>query len=227
MKGFTVQGTIRYAEPPRMKPNSPAELYQKFYVDQRQERLGLFKAVSDRFASQTVLYPGCFLHISASYFFPHVVYVDLHAEAQKFFADLPAVLDFVQRSKQYPRSPYVRFIPQDFSLPLPLPEQSFDLLVSLYIRGAGQVCKKYLKPGGLLLTNNHQDDAGQAARDPEFELAAVVEEKGSAYRVIENDLTGYFVPRLTPSGKPYLQYGSSWPVYSRNASYYIFRRVSP
>jgi hypothetical protein len=107
------------------------DLYHKHYSEMKFERAGLFELVQQTCHSIQALYPGCFVHITPSLFFPHVVYVDRHPDAQTFFADLEGVSLFISRNKHYRRLAYIRFIAQDFTAPLPLPKDSFDLLISI------------------------------------------------------------------------------------------------
>ena len=124
-----------------MKSSSTIDLYRKHYNDIRFERAGLFKAIKETYNCNDALYPGSFIHITPSFFFPHVVYVDQSPIAIEFFADTPSVLQYISRNKRYKRSPYVRFIAQDYSTTLPLAEGQFDRLISLYASSISRTCK--------------------------------------------------------------------------------------
>jgi hypothetical protein len=93
------------------------------------------------------------------------VYVDQSPAAAQFFAEERAVNEFVNRKKSYKQTAYVRFIHQDYSAPLPVMDGSFDLVLALFAGGISAACARYLKIGGILITNNHQDDAVDASRD--------------------------------------------------------------
>ncbi|MBN1782926.1 class I SAM-dependent methyltransferase [bacterium] len=202
-------------------PDNPVEhLYKTYLSDMHLERRGLFEALADAFPSETVLYPGCQIHVTPSFFFPHVVYVDNGVMAADFFKDTDAVQALVDRNKKYGRSAHVRFIGLDFTQDLSLRDNSFDLLISLYAGGIAASCHRYLRPGGLILTNNHHDDAGEAARSPVFGLAAVIHERGKQVRISGDDLEDYFIPRTNPSRKE----RTGRPEYTKNADYYVFRK---
>jgi len=227
MQGFSQTGKIdsAYCYNGRMKSSSIAA-YEKYYVDMHLERAGLFQAVQQKYGGATVLYPGCFVHITPSFFFPHVVYVDRMAEAETFFAAEPELVEFIRQNKRYKRPAYTRFIRQDFLQPLPVPDDSYDLLIALYAGGITQACKRYVRPGGLILTNNHHDDAGQAAADSELTLVAAIICNGETYTVEENGLEDYFVPRDLPGrAKRYLQPSGSRVEYTRTAEAYIFKKT--
>lgn len=198
-----------------------AEQYAKFYADMQLERAGLFELVSRAYQPQTVLYPGCSYHVTASFYFPHVVYVDQSEPARQFFAEAAAVQALVDSRKTYGRSAYVRYIHGDYSAGLPLRERNFDLLIALYAGGIAASCGRYVKPGGLLLTNNHHDDAGQAASDGGWELVAVVHQARERYHLTTDDLAGYFVPKMPLCRTDH----SAYPVYTRQADYYVFQRA--
>jgi len=159
------------------KRNRLAEFYTKYFATLGLERTALFETVKQVYGGQTVLYPGCYIHVTPSFYFQHVVYVDKSEASQQGFADLAAAGEFVSSRKHYRQNPYIRFIAQDFTLPLPLPEQSFDLLFSLYAGGIALACSRYLKVGGFLLSNNHHDDAAQAAHSGMFSLVGTMPEK--------------------------------------------------
>ena len=93
-----------------MKKNSVSDLYKKYFRDIQFERCGLFKAIQQNYDCTTVLYPGSSIHITPSFYFPHVVYVDTHEVAQKFFADHETVVGFITSNKKYQQSGFIRFI---------------------------------------------------------------------------------------------------------------------
>lgn len=206
-----------------MAIHSALEPYQKYYVDLQFERAGLFKTLQERYGSIQVLYPGSSIHITPSFFFPHVVYVDQHSLAKTFFADPAPVLTYLNRHKAYRRSTYLRFIAQDFTQPLPLRAGEFDLLLSLFAGGIVAACKQYLRPGGLLVTNNLEQEAKAAVADAEFKLEAVVRFQGSHYACGQENLT--FSPK-SPRAKRYLRSSNHGVTYIETEAYYIFRRVS-
>jgi hypothetical protein len=203
-------------------------IYQRYLIEPHLERAGLFQVMQQKYNCATVLYPGCFVHITPSFFFPHVIYIDRKEEASKFFSAESEVADFIRQHKQYKRSAYVRFILQDFLLPLPIPENSFDLLIAFYAGGVTQACKRYVRPGGLVLTNNHHDDAGQAARDPELNLISVVQRRGDTYKIASEGLGEYFVKKDLPSdASSYIQPGGGGTIeYIRTAEAYIFQKAA-
>ena len=90
------------------------QYYQKYYLEPMHERAPLFKLTAEYIKCRSVLYPGCMVHITPSFYFPHVVYVDKHDVAHHFFSDLEAVKVYINRKKTYKRSAYIRFIEQDF-----------------------------------------------------------------------------------------------------------------
>ncbi|HEX2998135.1 MAG TPA: hypothetical protein VHP14_25145 [Anaerolineales bacterium] len=197
--------------------------YKTQYADLHFERAGLFKVLHEKYHSRNVLYPGCSVHITPSLYFPHVVYVDQSEAARQFFADEKLLLEFVNRHKQYKPSAHIRFILGDYSESLPLMEGKFDLLLSLFAGGIAKACAKYLRPGGLLLTNNHQGDARQAASDPGLRLRAVIQFQKGSYSVQEDDLGKVKIPAQKPDNR-YLRRVSQGAEYIESEIYYVFER---
>ena len=209
-----------------MQPNEISQSYKTYYVDVGLERASLFKLLQKTFALRDVLYPGCLMHITPSFYFPHVAYVDIHENARLFFSDLSAVKSFIDRKKLYQRSTYIEFIEQDFNEALPLRIESYDLLISLYAGGIAHACHSYLKPGGILLSDDHHDDAGQAKRESGLELIAVIKKKGKDYLLDRQDLDNYFVTRNSTGKKSRQTSSKKMPEkYTNCADYYLFRKA--
>jgi hypothetical protein len=200
--------------------------YHRQYADLGFERGGLFGFIQERFHPVEVLYPGCSIHITPAFFFPHVVFVDHDPVASAFFSDHEAVLDLVKQRRNYKRNPHIQFIPQDFTKPLPVRKSQFDLILALYAVGVSKACKSYLRMGGFLLTNNHQNDAVEAIRDRELALVAIVQKRQGKYRFVEREPDELLKIRSQDSrAKRYLRQTSSGVEYIENESYYIFKRA--
>lgn len=201
------------------------EIYQGFVVEHQLERAGLFELLRERYvAVNTVLYPGCFVHITPSFFFQDVVYVDRNDLARGFFANRDGVLSKIGSRQKYQQRPQVRFVSQDYTQPIPVLEESFDLLLALYAGGISRTCGKYLKVGGLLVTNDHHGDAAEAATEETLELIAVVNEAQGTFTLDDQSLDTYLVP-----SKPALAPGAAEAPrrteWTRSADYYVFRKM--
>jgi len=205
--------------------NTTIEKYQKVYTTTHFERVGLFELIREEYHPQQVLYPGCATHITPACFFPHIVFVDQDPTVSEFFSNQDAILDWIKRHKKYRRSPYIQFIYQDFTEPLPVQQEQFDLLLALYTGGVSRACKMYLKRGGFLITNNHQNDAVEAARDKQLSLEAVARMRGGKYRLVDTEPGGFLRSRnQTVQSKRYLRRVSGGFEYVEEESYYIFKK---
>lgn len=172
-----------------------------------------------------MLYPGCSIHITTSLFFPHVVYVDKSESAARFFAEEESLLAYINRHKQYKRSAYVHFIRQDYSKPLPVMEAKFDLLLALFAGGISQSCKHYLKRGGLLISNNHLNDAAEALEDNELHLISVIKFKSGQYASSEGGMDAIRIP-VHKSYNNSLRPTNANVEYIDKETYYVFERTS-
>jgi hypothetical protein len=208
--------------------NSTIELYQKQYVDIGFERASLFKALKERYRCNEALYPGSSVHITPSLFFPHVVYVDQSSTAVEFFANMDSLQTYVNRNKRYKRRAYIRFIAQDYTVPLALRRGGFDLLISLYAGGVSRACKGYLKVGGILLTNNHQNDVEDIVNDAGFQLRSVLKNCGGKYRFIDEDVGNFIAAtRKGTKVKDYLKSTSQGVAYREDIDvYFVFERCA-
>lgn len=202
------------------------ELYRKYFLDRNFERLDLFQRIGEKYDIQRVLYPGSYVHITPSFFFPDVVYVDSDKKAKKFFDNQKLLQDFVYRRKNYLQKTKVTFHFADYRDSIDEIEESFDLLTSQYAGFVGQHCKRYLKKGGLLLANNSHGDAGVAALDDGYRLIAVVQSRSGKYHISDTNLEQYFVPKASKvhATKEHLLELGRGMGYKKTASFYVFRR---
>jgi hypothetical protein len=206
--------------------NSTIELYQKQIVDINFERAGLFKALKERYDCNEALYPGSSVHITPSFFYPHVVYVDQSRTAAEFFCDMDGIQAYVGRNKHYKRNAYIRFIAQDYTVPLALPKGGFDLLISLYAGGVSQACKEYLKIGGIVVTNDHQNDVDGVINNTGLKLKAIVKYSSGKYRFLDKNVETHLASmRKRKKSKNYLQSTSQGVAYRESIDvYYLFER---
>jgi len=207
--------------------NTSISLYNRYFVDNHYERLELFQLLAEKYPIVRVLYPGSFVHVTPSFVFPMTVYVDNDKQAKKFFAD-PAVYDFIASRKLDDQPASVTFHAADYSADFGEADKSFDLLISQYAGFVSQHCKRYLKIGGLLLANNSHGDASLASLDSDFTLASVVTHRDGKFRLSENDLDSYFIPRSDKIAitKEYIGQIRRGVAYTKSPQAYIFRRMA-
>lgn len=189
------------------------------------ERLDLFQIIADKFNIKRALYAGSFVHVTPSFVFSDVVYVDNDKQAKQFFSK-SEIFKFITERKIYPQEAKVSFYFDDYRNGFDEMIGSFDLLISQYAGFVGQYCKKYLKTGGLLLANNSHGDAGMAAIDDDYQLLAVFSVKNEKYRIGVNNLDEYFVPKSQVEiTKEYLEKLQKGIGYKKTASVYLFQKV--
>ncbi|NJM42743.1 MAG: hypothetical protein HC853_19410 [Anaerolineae bacterium] len=204
----------------------PLALYRKYYVDRGFERLDLFAQLARTYGITSALYPGSFVHITPSFVFPRAIYVDEDKQAQAFF-QYAEVQKFVAARKIYAEEVQVEFIAADYRTPLDVPDASVDLLISQYAGFISLHCKRYLRVGGFLLTNNSHGDASMASLDADFALVAVVQMRVGKAKWVEENLAPYLTPKnekaLTRADLEKTQRGIG---YVKAASDYVFKRVA-
>ncbi|NQV06339.1 hypothetical protein HQ535_07295 [bacterium] len=187
----------------------------------------LFRAISEWTDIETVLYPGSFVDIAPSFLWPSVTYLDSDRRAETFFSDRSGVKEIIRTHRGSPRSPKLDFIRADYTLPFDLPERSFDFLISLYAGFVSEHCSKYLKVGGTLLVNSSHGDAAMATLDPAYQLAAVVITRSGDYRIDDQDLDAFLIPKTPVEITPeYLHERGKGILYTRSPFAYLFRRIS-
>jgi hypothetical protein len=94
-------------------------------------RLHLFSAVADALDVSTALYPGSYVDIEPSFVFDDVTYVDADRRVPKFFADSSGVDEIIAANRTMTGRAEWHFIHADYTTDLDLPDEGFDLLVSL------------------------------------------------------------------------------------------------
>jgi hypothetical protein len=204
---------------------------EKLWAKQNQhqgDRLRLFTAVAANAETSRVLYPGSFVDIAASFVFPVVTYVDSDRRAAKFFDDIEGVDEIVSANQASPGARAIQFIAGDYRDELDLPDESFDLLVSLYAGFISEHCTRYLAVGGHLLVNPSHGDAAMASLDPRYQLAAVIKSGGdNGYRVDTKNLDTYLVPKKPQTVTvEHLQQLGRGIGYTKSPFAYLFERTS-
>ena len=206
-------------------PKSALELYQKYFQEKQFERLDLFEVIADRFNIQRTLYAGSFVHITPSFVFSDVIYVDNDKQAKQFFGK-PEVFKVIAERKIYPQEAKVTFHFADYRNGFDEPFETFDLLISQYAGFVGQHCKPYLKIGGLLVANNSHGDAGIAAIDDDYQLKAVFSVRNGKHRRSETNLNEYFIPKSQIQiTRDYLEKLQKGIGYKKTAGVYLFQKV--
>lgn len=209
-----------------MASKTTLQAYQD-YEHSRGDLGGLFSVLAEAFTIEQVLYPGSYIHLTPSFVFPSVTYVDTDRRARRFFADRQGVEALVERRKRYGGSPEIAFHHADYTTDLGEPDRSFDLLVSLYAGFVSEACKRYLRTGGWLVANNSHGDASLASIDPDYEFVAAIKHRGSRYRLTSEALDAYFVPKRNLEVTAELLRSTGRGVgYTKSAFAYVFRRHS-
>ena len=190
------------------------------------DRWRLFRAVGRVIAVQHALYPGSFVDAALSFLFPNVTYVDTDDRAAAFFADVAGVREIIAAHPGGPPDPEVRFIHGDYRDVLDLPDESFDLLVSLYAGFVSEHCTRQLRVGGALLANSSHGDIALASIDPRYELSGVLLPRAGEYRVSTDKLDSYLVPKTPITVTKELLHSTGRGIlYTRSPSAYLFTRV--
>jgi SAM-dependent methyltransferase len=202
------------------------------------ERAALLKAVAVAFPEVVrVLYPGCWVDVSASFVWPHVTYVDNDKAAARFFADTASVDALIETHHDdvggHNKARTWEWVPHDYtaaSLPVGEPG-SFDALLSFYAGPVTHSCARFVRPGGIIVANDSHGDAGVAAVTDGLRLVAVVLQSGQrTYSVTTSALSKYMVPKKAAdvglSRDELLARGKGVP-FTVPAAAYVFKVETP
>lgn len=199
--------------------------YKRIYQDIHFERSELFKVISQNFQIKNILYPGSNIHITPSFHFQHVVYVDIADNALSFFADKEQVIELIQKNKIYKQPSYIQFINQDFTKPLSVKENGFDLIIALFASGITSSCIRYLKKGGLLLTNNHHNDAIDAIENNKLIPTSLILKSKRRYTILKANEES-FLDSIKKSTNNLLNNNPRGGLqYQENETFYLFQKT--
>jgi hypothetical protein len=202
------------------------QTYKEYYIDRDYEQIDLFRLIKRTYKVTKAIYPGSFIHISPSFIFPDVVYIDSDKNAIKFFKS-DKLITLVSERKEYNEAPKITFHGIDYKSPIDKLHHQFDLLISQYAGFISDTCKEYLKIGGFLLVNNSHGDAGLASIDEDFRLISTVHKSGGKYRLSQTSLEKYFIPkRKIKVTKEMLFKTGKGAAYTKTAPLYVFQRIS-
>jgi hypothetical protein len=205
------------------------QLYTEYDARHPDDRSRLFDSVARAVDADRVLYPGSYIDIAPSFHFDDVTYVDTDRRAARFFAQHDTVHELVathRNARSRSRSFRLEFHHLDYMLDLPIPDESIDLLVSLYAGFVSEYCARYLGVGGHVLVNSSHGDAAMASIDPRLRLVAVVDRRDDRYHVRTQKLDQYLIPkRGTPPTRDELHQLGRGIAYTRSPAVYLFEKT--
>lgn len=188
-------------------------------------RYGLFKLLNEEFSITTASYPGSYIDITPSLFFPATYYIDTDKKAKKFFTNEKEIIDYIEDNKTYDEETTLRFYPEDYRKKFDDIVVSSDLLISLYAGFISKYCKDLLKKNGVLLANNSHGDASMAKLDDDFTFFGVINYQNKKYYIKTDNLDKYFIPKKDNTvTKELLEKTNRGVGYTKPANYYLFKK---
>lgn len=188
------------------------------------DRSSLFAAVAAAVPVERALYPGSYVDLSPSTAIGSVTYVDTDARAARFFATAELVRAELAGRCSPGAGQEVRFLREDYTRPLDVPDGSVDLLISLFAGPVWEHTCRYLRPGGWLLANTSHGDASLAALDPSLRLVGVVQHRDERYRLVTDGLEEHLIPRRPDAAEAdRIRSTGRGIAYTRTAFAYLFQ----
>jgi len=201
------------------------EEYIKKSGDNFGYRHGLFKILNDNFNIYTATYPGSYIDITPSLFFPTTYYIDSDKNAKKFFTNEKEIMDYIEENKTYDEETILRFYPEDYKNKIDEISDSSDLIISLFAGFISKFCKDLLKKNGVLLANNSHGDASMAYLDDDFIFFGVINYQNKKYYLKTDNLDQYFIPKKDiVVTNALLEKTNRGVGYTKPANYYLFRK---
>ena len=188
-------------------------------------RYGLFKIMKDNFNIDTATYPGSYIDITPSLFFPTTYYIDLDKKAKKFFTNEKEIVEYIERNKTYDEETNIRFFPEDYRKKIDDIIDSSDLMISLYAGFISKYCKPLLKRNGVFLANNSHGDASMARLDDDLKFFGIINYQNKKYYLKTENLDKYFIPKRNITvTKELLEKTNKGVGYTKPANYYLFKK---
>jgi hypothetical protein len=142
-------------------PSKALRQYLSNYKGIDDPHLRAFRLLKNKYSVEKVLYPGCWIHLTPSLVFPHVVYVDLFNKMKPMLSD-PELLEYIGTNSEIFGKSTIQVHQTDFRNGIDEEKASFDLLISLSSGFVSKYCASYLREKGLLFVNNEHYDATMA-----------------------------------------------------------------
>ena len=197
----------------------------KEYMVKSGDRYNLFKLLKDNFSIKTATYPGSYIDITPSFFFPVTYYIDTDRKAKQFFSNNKQIVDYILKNKTYDEDITLKYFPEDYRKDFDEIINSSDLLISLYAGFISKYCKNLLKKNGLLLANNSHGDASMAYLDEDFDFCGVIDYRNDKYYLHMDKLDEYFIPKKNITvTKELLEKTNRGIGYTKSASFYLFKK---
>jgi len=125
--------------------------YEKIYSVNNFERIDLFKCISKIYNIETVLYLGSSIHISPSFIFQNVTYIDNSDCTNEFFKYKEDIIDYINSRKIYNQTPYISYININYNTETKFINQKYDLVISINSYDSFESSVKFIRNDGILL----------------------------------------------------------------------------
>lgn len=163
-----------------MKASQVERLYCKFYESIGFERIGLFECLKNEFGDRTVIYLGSSIHISPSFVFSSVTYVDNSEMARRFFSDEEAIVNFVERKKIYRRKPRIKYVNADYTNCEV--DSRFSIVLAIFSPGTLAAAKQFLGDDSLLVYLPLPSEKQTTKDDKAYKVVGTIRMKKGKYR---------------------------------------------
>jgi len=201
---------------------SALKKYFEIYREIGLERVDLFNAIKNRYNPESVLYPGSSVHITLSFIFQNVTYVDPSPLSSDFFKSMEEIKDLIAREARYKQKPYFRYFNRRLEECNEIAGETFDLVFTSFSGKMIEAGWKFLNYRGVYISNNHFN-----------ELSTIDSTRGAAYQGYFSVVGGKYVftetqerSSIKEPPKVYKNNESSGVKYLNNERYYVIRNCA-
>ncbi len=159
--------------------------YEQFYVRLRFEREGLFRLLARLYKIRSVYYPCCSFHITPSFFFDRVYYLDKSDGVARFFADRALIDGIIRRRGENSRASW-EFVHADvYNTGSSIPP--VDMLLSLFGGDHLEHSQRYLRKGGYVVTSSEFSGRDFLEGNPSYRKLTELALRSGEYRVLAGE----------------------------------------
>lgn len=164
-----------------MHPTNP---YDQLYVKLQFERAGLFRLIKKLLPINTVFYPCCSFHVTPSFFFSTVCYLDRSDVVAGFFRDEQQLTKIIQPRKEV-ASPNLKFFHSGLEDSLDsVPE--VDLVIALFGGDVLRHAFKKARRNGYILSSSDFSGESILRNDRRFNCLFHIACQSGDYRLLKS-----------------------------------------
>jgi hypothetical protein len=155
--------------------------YTKYYKSINFERSGLFDCIKKNFKSNNVVYIGSSIHITPSFYFQNVTYIDNSGLSRSFFHTPGNVAAYISSFKKYKSNPHVTYNNVDYQNYKLNSQCNYDIALCIYSPNSLATAIHCIKKKGIIIYLPLPSDTSFLKYQHMLQLTGVLQYKRNKY----------------------------------------------